>query len=126
MARIVCLANSYKLQGRCIAGIDIDTGQWIRPIPRRGSALYDQRFIDGKTGNEPNLLEIVEIPLVGQAPDKGCQPENSYIGEGIWKRLGRMPLNKVNQYVENTRILLHSKDNIYLNRCTETNGSHYN
>jgi hypothetical protein len=27
---IVCLANSYKHGGRCIAGVDIHDGQWIR------------------------------------------------------------------------------------------------
>ena len=27
--RIICLANSYKHNGRCIAGID-DAGRWVR------------------------------------------------------------------------------------------------
>ena len=30
MAQIICLANSWKLEERCIAGINPDKGQWIR------------------------------------------------------------------------------------------------
>jgi len=36
--RIVCLANSRKLQGRCIAGREIVQGKpgaWIRPVSAR-------------------------------------------------------------------------------------------
>jgi hypothetical protein len=30
MARIVVLANSKRPEGQCVAGIDLDTGAWIR------------------------------------------------------------------------------------------------
>ena len=30
--RLLVMANSKKLKGRCIAGIDIDTGKWVRPV----------------------------------------------------------------------------------------------
>ena len=40
--RIICLANSWKIQERCIAGIDIDTGKWVRPVC---DSLYPE---DGK------------------------------------------------------------------------------
>ncbi len=36
--RIVCLANSRKLQGRCIAGRELVSGKpaaWIRPVSDR-------------------------------------------------------------------------------------------
>jgi hypothetical protein len=29
---IVCLANSRKAGGRCIAGVRTDTGAWVRPV----------------------------------------------------------------------------------------------
>ncbi|MCJ7778229.1 MAG: hypothetical protein MUP16_07945 [Sedimentisphaerales bacterium] len=63
MARIICLANSYKHGGRCIAGIDQDTGKWIRPVPdsKGGAVTSAMRLIDGK---EPQILEIIEIPIV--------------------------------------------------------------
>jgi len=30
---LLLLANSKKMGGRCIAGIDVETGNWIRPVP---------------------------------------------------------------------------------------------
>ena len=30
--RLLVLANSKKFNGRCIAGIDLDSGKWIRPV----------------------------------------------------------------------------------------------
>ena len=110
MARIICLANSYKHQGRCIAGIDIGTGQWVRPVSQRTSAIYDERFIGGTIGNEPNLLDLVEIPLGGRAPDKGCQPENKYLDNGTWRRVRRLSADSLNQYIENTPNLLHNQE----------------
>lgn len=45
MARIVCLANSFKKGGRCVAGIDLETGRWMRPIGRGDEgAIGDERF----------------------------------------------------------------------------------
>lgn len=111
MARIICLANSEKLSGRCIAGIDIDTGKWIRPVSPKSDTIYNERFINGKWGNEPRLLDLIEIPLVGQAPDQGCQPENRYLDKGQWNLIRRLSVSGVTQFIDNTGILLHSQDN---------------
>ena len=63
MATLICLANSWKYGERCIAGIDIHTGQWVRPVCDRfpdGQVPADIRLIDG---DEPALLDILSIPL---------------------------------------------------------------
>ena len=61
MARIACLANSYKGGGRrCIAGIDIKTGEWVRPISRGAEKAVDWNM--GKVDEaEPEVLDILEI-----------------------------------------------------------------
>lgn len=110
MARIICLANSYKHQGRCVAGINIDTGEWVRPVPRKTETIYNERFIDGTIGNEPNLLDLLEIPFGEQAPDHGCQPENKYLNDGTWKRIRELPVCNINQYIENSSNLLHNQN----------------
>jgi hypothetical protein len=38
--RVLCLANSYKDGGRCIAGIDVETCLWVRPVHRREGGAY--------------------------------------------------------------------------------------
>jgi hypothetical protein len=94
VAKIILLANSYKHQGRCIAGIELDTNRWIRPVSANNSAIYNERFIDGISGNEPELLDILEIPVSDTGPDKGCQPENRLLTKGIWEKVGREKKNK--------------------------------
>jgi hypothetical protein len=108
MSQIVCLANSYKHEGRCIAGIDIDIGKWVRPVPKSRDAIYNERFIDGSY--EPQLLDLLEIPIGEQAPDEGCQPENRYLAKGGWRKLRHLSTSDIEQYIKNTADLLHNKE----------------
>ncbi len=80
--RIVCLADSRKMSGRCIAGLEINNddsvGGWIRPVSIRPSeeiSLLDRRF---KDGSQPSLLDILEIPMLNPQPH-ACQTENHLI-----------------------------------------------
>jgi len=111
MARIVCLANSYKHGGRCIAGIDINTNQWIRPIPNNmNRAITSQRMIDGR---EPDILDVLEIPVEDHGPDEGCQPENRLLKRGRWKKIGRLKPRDLLQYCEDDSVILHNhKDRV--------------
>lgn len=51
--RIVCLANSRKLAGRCIAGREWSTagaGDWVRPVSKREHGdvgEYERQYEDG-------------------------------------------------------------------------------
>lgn len=108
MTRIVCLANSFKTGGRCIAGIDSETNRWIRPIGRGDEgAIGSERLIDGA---EPKLLDILEIPIGGNADDLGCQPENRVLRPGPWRKVGEVEKNDVMQYTEDTNRLFHNFD----------------
>ncbi|MCS6814579.1 MAG: hypothetical protein NZ772_13575 [Cyanobacteria bacterium] len=49
-------------------------------------------------GTEPNLLDILEIPLDKEALDFGFERENWLIMPGAWKRLGRASLADVVTY----------------------------
>ena len=76
--RIVCLANSRKLNGRCIAGIEIADGQrlgWIRPVSARQHqevSQDEQQYVDG---TEPHVLDIRTVPLLDPVP-RDHQQEN--------------------------------------------------
>ena len=70
LKKIVCLANSWKLNERCIAGIDISSGNWVRPVcdslyPEDGRVPRSVRLISDK---EPKVLDILEIPLADTGP----------------------------------------------------------
>jgi hypothetical protein len=65
--RVLCLANSVKLLGRCIAGIDLATGQWVRPVPHEGGA-YDLRDVRYQDGLEMQVLDVFDMePVHGAA-----------------------------------------------------------
>lgn len=92
--RIVCLANSRKYSGRCIAGKELTesgVGAWIRPVSREGNGELPMSAIVMRKGEIPKLLDILTVPLVGAAPH-AYQSENHVLGEerfgwsGTWER----------------------------------------
>lgn len=57
---LLVLANSIKLGGRCLAGIDIATGKWIRPVGDNLGAQLDNRLtiFDGIYLRPGDLIRI--------------------------------------------------------------------
>lgn len=107
MTRIVCLANSWKREERCIAGIDLATGRWVRPI----SDLPDgqvPRHTRSVGGVEPALLDVLEIPLAESGPDFGFESENRAILPGPWRRLGHLLPSVVTKYCTEDEPILHN------------------
>lgn len=76
--RIVCLANSRKLNGRCLAGKEFGgtgVGTWVRPVGAREHgevSEYERQYEDGR---DPQVLDVIDVPLVGPQP-KDFQQEN--------------------------------------------------
>lgn len=110
LKRIVCLANSWKLEERCIAGIDLDTGKWIRPVcdslyPKDGKVPRSVRLIEGR---EPELLDILEIPLANSGNDFGFESENLSVLAGQWKCLGKAKPTDLLKYCSGVTHILHN------------------
>ncbi len=108
MAQIICLANSQKHGERCIAGIEISTGKWIRPV----SNLNDGRIPRNAclvNGQEPKLIDILEIPLADSGNDFGFACENCSVLPGKWKYLDRLePSDLIRHCVDFPEILHNS------------------
>ena len=89
--RIICLANSKKMSGRCIAGKEIvngQYGQWIRPVSDRKEGEIseeEQMFADG---SYPQILDIISIKLLKSCAHK-YQTENHLIDNKVhWEKKG--------------------------------------
>ena len=106
MSKIICLANSRKNVNRCIAGVTSE-GEWIRPVSslRDGSITWRMREIGG---TEPELLDVLSIPLEDDGPDFGHQPENRLLNPGKWQRMGRATASEVAVLCEKLKVLLHT------------------
>jgi len=102
MAEIVILANSVKPGGHCIAGIDINSGEWIRPVGE------NPRAIPPNIANNIELLEVLDIPLSNRIPKDKYHRENRFVSSWEWKKLGRMSPADIMQYCENTSPILHN------------------
>jgi hypothetical protein len=106
MTKLVCLANSRKYHNRCIAGLTPD-GVWVRPVSRLpdGSIPWNLRAIDGR---EPQLLEVLTIPLAERGPEPGHQPENRLVEAGPWVRLGAVAAERLIRFCSAGGPLLHT------------------
>ena len=83
---IICLANSRKLNGKCIAGLEFEdrqVGGWIRPVSNRSNGEIVAFDCPMENGAEPNLLDILRIPMVEPRPN-GFQTENHLIDNGYY------------------------------------------
>ena len=84
----ICLANSYKYGGRCIAGVEIrlnadeksfrvvtEDGEpkWIRPVQR--GAEHEE--IASETARNIRILDVIELESTDSCGDD-CQSENVY------------------------------------------------
>ncbi len=80
--RLVVLASSKKLAARCVAGISLQTGQWVRPVSSvNGGALSIADC--GVQGRYPRPLEIVTFETLRACP-RPHQPENVLIPRRPW------------------------------------------
>ncbi len=88
--RILCLANSRKFHGRCVAGIELfgsDRRGWIRPVSAREHeevSEYERQYEDGR---DPRVMDIIDVPLIEARP-KDFQQENWLLDPGqYWRKV---------------------------------------
>jgi hypothetical protein len=106
MARIVILANSKRPDGQCLGGIDLDTGDWVRPVTSTGDGIPAARcFVNGQF---LAVRDILEIDLARPRQPHKYQRENRSILNWKWQVNKRLKLAAVESYVENLTPVLHS------------------
>jgi hypothetical protein len=101
--RMVCLANSRKLNGRCIAGkkFDFDEfGPWIRPVGAREHgevSEYERQYEDG---SDLRVLDIIDVLLLDPRP-KDFQEENWLLDpDYYWVKVGRATWSDLNRLAD--------------------------
>lgn len=102
--RIICLANSRRPGGRCIAGKEIladrSIGSWVRPV---SAGLYeavsdqDRRY---RMGGEPQVLDVIDIPILRAQPEHHQQENWLIDNRHRWVKIGRITVARLNQYTD--------------------------
>jgi len=89
--QIVCLANSYKHGNRCVAGLDLRTREWVRPVSQLPDGSLEPRQYRLDDHTETRLLDVIEIEV--EAPcARNCHPEDWLLSPREWI-LVRRPLD---------------------------------
>jgi len=106
--RIVCLANSRKVGGRCVAGrewLGREGGAWIRPVssrPHEEVSEYERQY---ENGSDPKVLDVVDVPLIGARP-RTYQQENWLLDpQAYWVRGGRLGWQQISGLVDAPAVL---------------------
>ena len=98
--RIVCLANSRKLSGRCIAGKELAGERiagWVRPISARPHEEVSEHERQYEDGNDPRVMDIIDVPLLSARPNS-YQTENWLLDPNFyWEKQGRATWNQLAQ-----------------------------
>lgn len=102
-ARIVCLANSRKLSGRCIAGREWDSaraGRWIRPVSDRDGQEVSEHERQYEDGSDPQVLDIIDVPVLEPRP-KDYQTENWLLDpDCYWEKTGRLSTRQLSSLLD--------------------------
>ena len=102
--QILCLANSRKYGGACIAGKELLShsapGSWIRPISALDHEEVSSRECGLSDGSTPQPLDIVEVPILRHRP-RDYQQENWLIDHRRpWKKLCSLPISSLPSWID--------------------------
>ena len=114
---IVCLANSRKYSGRCVAGKEVlgdQIGSWVRPVSNCETGELSIKEITYKNGKPPELLDIIAIPLSRHDPHS-CQTENYILDKGLWIRKQQVSLSLLPKLCDHV-------DSLWINGYHSSNG----
>lgn len=112
--RVLCLANSRKLTGRCVAGVVIDKDlEWIRPVSDREHEEVSERERQYEDGSDPQVLDIIDIPLLRHVP-RDFQQENWLLDpEYYWAKVGKSTPKELGPYCQQQGALWTNGEHTY-------------
>ena len=92
---MICLANSLKHGGRCVAGFKTDGSGWLRPVSGKfDGRLYPEHYTL-TNGQEAALFHILRIECTHARPEVH-QPENWAISDRKWQFVDYATIEQLN------------------------------
>jgi len=113
LIRIVCLADSRKISGRCIAGKEVTSKSWFRPVSDRIHEEISEEERRFKDGNMPALLDVLTIAVIGANPNS-FQTENILIDDKYyWQKVGDYSKSDLSKIIDKPETLWKNGDSSY-------------
>ena len=104
--RFVCLANSYKEGGKCLAGIELDVNN--NPILVNNRPKGIRPICNNEHGEVPThlvsqfkILDIIEIDITSIPNELNYQSENVFFNEQSIKVIGYFDKNNIQSLCDN-------------------------
>ena len=94
---VAILTRSSKFGGYCVAGVDLNTGEWVRFVSNDAQThgALSRRDITYEDRSICNPLDVVLVDVVGAAP-LAHQPENYLIdSRKYWRKTGECKISDV-------------------------------
>lgn len=98
---VICLANSWKHGGRCVAGLRTDGGGWVRPVSDEPEGVLQSWHYTLAKGQEAAPLDVLRMQLVGPHPTLH-HPEDWLMGCGQWERSKKLSPPNVRTLLQNS------------------------
>jgi hypothetical protein len=135
--RFLCLAVSRRESGNCIAGIDIDSGKWLRPIRSQARAAFadaDLIVEDNHTHQSRFMapLDLLSMPLQ-ECAGTNSQPENWVVAPVFFEHpqsilrtcKGRRTAEFLLSHADRGELILHSsRDSLHADEFADRMLSH--
>ena len=123
------MAKSFKNKNYCVAGIDPETGKWVRIVSEDEDTLgaLTESDVTYADGTECQVLDIVQFPIKEEVPTKR-QPENVLLHRGYpIVKDGAARLEDVLRIhpAENHRLLFGNRYNSIKEEYLEESGINY-
>ena len=96
---MLCMANSWKHQERCIAGLLTD-GSWIRPVSNPDGGAITMGQCKTSEGRSVRPLDVIRLVVERPSP-LPHQPENRLIANQPWQFLRRREAHEIADFLTN-------------------------
>lgn len=117
---IIIMTKSAKRGNYCIAGIDVKSGEWIRPVSddveTEGAVLQEDAIYED--GTEVEILDVVRIEFIKHIPNEAQNENYLYNSEKYWKKTGKMSLQElIDKYqLDNPSFIFKNSENALYDR----------
>ena len=111
--KFICLANSYKEGGRCLAGVEIENNnpillnnrpKWIRPI-----CNTEHGEVPSDYAENIKILDLVEIKTTERPSEPNYQSENIYFNLDSINVIGSFNKDRLRELCDNRNLVFGNK-----------------